>query len=298
VPTTLFPRSEGAAGFATLAGAAHPPFYRVSGGEGADLFLLGTIHFGPRDGWRFTPVILEAAARAEALVLEIDLATTDPASIERDVWEHGLQPPGETLAAQVHPETEALLEARKATLDRLGFDAETRSRMRPWLLALGLLQSGLAQSGFSTEAAADHAIAAAMADRPVIALESAREQILLLAELSPVLQDLALRDALLRLDDHAELVHALARAWWAGDEPRLAALTREGVDGLPQLAAFYEQLLDERNERWLAPLVGLLQDPERRDGEIVVAVGTAHLIGSRSLPALLREADFRVERIE
>ena len=59
---------------------ATPPFYRIAGGAGATLLLLGTIHVGPPEGWRFSPDVLEAVRRADRFILEIDLrAATEEA---------------------------------------------------------------------------------------------------------------------------------------------------------------------------------------------------------------------------
>ena len=59
-------------------GLARPPFVRVDTDDGPTLFLLGTLHLGPAEGWRFSPEIVQVLASADTLVMELDLSRLDP----------------------------------------------------------------------------------------------------------------------------------------------------------------------------------------------------------------------------
>ena len=77
MPVALAPPSGGPG---DVAGEAHPPLYRASGGAGADLLLLGTIHLGPAEGWRYSTAIEAALRSADSAVLEI---VPDESDVER-----------------------------------------------------------------------------------------------------------------------------------------------------------------------------------------------------------------------
>lgn len=282
----------------TDATAAAPPFYRVEGVRGADLLLLGTLHFGPPEGWTLSHAVQRGLAQADGFVLEVDLRREDSARLGDLVAALAVLPPGRRLRDLVEPETAALLDAQDARLAALGFPRGARDGRAPWYLATALVELPVAANGWSLAASVDLQVLGSVGGRPVLGLETAEEQLRMLAGLPPAIQDLMLRDTLARLDDAPASLRALARAWQAGDETTLEAHAREGVDALPGLTAFYETLLDERNRRWVPKLRALLDDPAQAGETHLVAVGALHLPGRQGLVALLREAGYRTMRIE
>jgi uncharacterized protein YbaP (TraB family) len=69
----------------------------------------------------------------------------------------------------------------------------------------------------------------------------------------------------------------------------------EGVEAMlrePDPTGFDEALLTRRNEAWMT-VIG----PELRDGNVVVAVGAAHMLGEHGLLSLLQQDGFTVERL-
>ncbi|MEZ4333848.1 MAG: TraB/GumN family protein [Myxococcota bacterium] len=283
---------------APAARRAEPPFYCIAGEGGADLLLLGTIHFGPPQGWTLSRPVRAGLQRADGFVLEVDLRREDPERIGDLLAELAVLGPGERLPDLVAPETAALLDARDATLTALGFPRGARDGRAPWYLATALVELPIEANGWSLAASLDVQVLGAAGTRPVLGLETAEEQLRMLAGLPLPVQDLMLRDTLARLDEATASLRALARAWQVGDEATLESLAREGVDALPGLDRLYEVLLDERNRRWLARLRPLLADPARAGQTLVVAVGALHLPGPEGLVALLRDAGYRASRID
>lgn len=277
---------------------ARPPFFRVEGEAGATLFLFGTVHTGPPEGWILSASAHLALAAADTIVMEIDPREANEEHVSNLVANMALLEPGIRLADRIEPETRALLEVRSAELAGIGFPSPFRSLMKPWFLAVGIGESLAQQAGLVPASAMDEQVFGALGERELIALETVRQQLDLFDQLSPSLQDLILRDALLHYDESTRSLEALVRAWQVGDEQQLACLAREGVDALPELEAFYEILIDDRNRAWQAKLERLLASPARRGDRIFVAVGAMHLVGKPGLPELLREAGYRVERID
>jgi len=273
---------------------ARPPYFEVDGGEGASLLIMGTIHLGPRAGWRLSDEILAGLARADAFRLEVDPRAIDEDQVASILARRVVLPVGTTLEDVIEPETVILLQEYDARLTEFGLPEQARRRLKPWYLAMGLIQGASARSGYHTAQASDLTVLDSAGDRPLEGLETFDEALLLLDSLSPQLQDLMLRDTVSRLEEAVAEVDSLIRAWRRGDRDALAALARQGVEDLPELTQFYDVLLNQRNRRWLSLLRALLDDPAQANATVFVGVGALHVVGPDSIPALLEDAGYRV----
>lgn len=254
-----------------------PALWEVVSPGGERGWLFGTIHALPDDvPWR-TPVLELALARSGVLVVEI-AAVGDAAkaidAFERYSGGSNLPP----LSRRVAPEDGADL---AAFLDRAGLEADDFAATDTWAAAMVLANAARSQeSGQSV----DRALIDAGGE--VVELESHAAQY-------------ALFDAL-PAGEQADLLMTLARdtgdestrteAWLTGD---LAALERLSA-GLLRDPELREALQAGRNRQW-APRIAALVESGRRP---FVAVGTAHLFGEDSLPALLEAEGYKVRRIQ
>lgn len=277
---------------------AMPPFHRVTGGDGAELLVMGTIHLGPAGGWRFAPAIDDGLARASRIVLELDLRRATEEAIGGLLMQLVILPPPDTLPDVVSPETRKLLVEMDAQLAMAGLPGLARRQLKPWFVAMGLIESTVQRSGYSNLQSAELAILERLGDRPLDGLETAEEQLRMLDAMPLEAQDALLRDALLRFDEATEDLHALVEAWRGGDEAALAELVRLGVDEVPELEQVYDVVNRDRNARWVAPLRAYLDDPELAGETVFVGVGALHVVGDEGVVALLREAGYRVESID
>lgn len=277
---------------------AAPPYYLVEGRNGVRLLVMGTMHLGPSTGWEFSPAVRSGLEAADRFVLEVDLREATEDAVSTIVAERVILQPPDTLLTVVAPETARLLEERDAELTAYGMPANARLRLEPWFIATGLIELMAQQSGYSNVASAEQHIMNVLGDRPVRGLETFEEQIALLDDLPLPLQDLMLRDTLLRLDEGIEELQLLVEAWRLGDEAKLRELAYAGVDELPELAEFYEVLLDDRNARWVKALQPVLDDPERPAETVFVGVGALHLVGPMGLIDLFEQAGYSVHRLD
>ena len=90
----------------------------------------------------------------------------------------------------------------------------------------------------------------------------------------------------------------LVEAWRTGDLELLFHIAYEGVEETPDLQAFYDVLIDGRNQNWVPRLIDLLEDPKRADTTVLMAVGALHLVGPHGVPHLLEEAGYRVDLVK
>lgn len=277
---------------------ATPPFYRIEGHGGATLLLMGTIHLGPPEGWEFSPELKKSLERADRFILEIDPRELTEAAISRFLENTVIIRPPHTLIDLVSPETAKLLEENDARLAKMGMPRNARRWKKPWYVALWLVESTSTLSGFDTSASAEDVILKASGTRPLHGLETLEEQLGLFDQLSPQLQDVMLRDTLLRLETAVEDTRALVDAWRRGDEKRLAELARDGTDELPGRDAFYDVILSDRNRRWISVFESFLDDPEYAGETIFAGVGALHLVGDEGLVRLFRKSGHAVHPID
>jgi hypothetical protein len=276
---------------------ARPPFYAVEGGPGATLLVLGTIHVGPPGGWIFSPAVEAAIGEADEIALEVDLRLVSQDEITRSLAEFAVLRDGTTLPELLAPETQQLLSASDAEVTRLGLSRELRAGMKPWFLGLAIGMAIIRETGFSGELGVEQQLMKSIGARKVVELERFDEQMQILDGLSPLHEDLVLRDALSRLDDARAELLALVEAWRTGDEAALAGFARQGVDEFPELDGAYDILLGERNRRWIRKLKPILDARERSGERVLVAVGALHLVGREGLVELLRGAGYRATAI-
>jgi len=83
-------------------------------------------------------------------------------------------------------------------------------------------------------------------------------------------------------------------------EQMVAAYQKEDLNALyqlskenPQYAEFEDALINDRNENWIAPMEGFMQDKST-----FFAVGALHLAGEQGVIKLLRNAGYTVEPVE
>jgi len=276
---------------------AAPPYYRVSGRGGATLYLLGTVHLGPPDGWDFAPRIDQDLAEADAFIMELDLRSLDNEAVGNAMAARVILPAGTELGDVTSPETQKLIEENDALITSLGMPPLARKFRKPWYLAISLLQVAIARTPYELEASAENQIVALIGDRPLSGLETFDAQLGLFDSLSMPLQDLLLRDSLGRLDETAAEMERLVNAWKASDRASLHEISRQGIDEYPDLEAFYDVLLRDRNRSWVVPLRERLDHAGLANTRIFVAVGALHLVGNDGVPALLEAAGYDVERL-
>lgn len=271
-----------------------PAFWRVDGPSGTTLYLLGSVHVGPAEGWRYPPSIVAAFEKSSRLIVEIDSRTLDAALQQELIIENALLPPGQTLQDKLSEQTWTLLVAE---LEESRLDVAAVERMRPWMVSNLLVLDAADRSGLTPARGVDQDFIRRAGPREVVALETARFQMSLLAGLSDELQEIALLDILGHDDDVQAYLHEMVEAWRLGDEAALTALVFEELEGSPEFAPFYDALIFQRNRSMAAAMAALLERPDHAGETSFAVVGAAHLVGDRGIGAALAGRGYRVERV-
>jgi uncharacterized protein YbaP (TraB family) len=257
-------------------------------GKSNTVYLLGSIHMlQPSEQ---LPAALDAAyADAESLLMEIDMDDLDPGQMQRDVMELATQPEGQSLQQQLGPQAyqQFLTQVRPLGVDTALFD-----RFKPWFAAITLVQVQMMKLGFDAASGVEQRLTQrASADhKPIRGLETAREQLEIMARLPDKQQREFLLYSVEDVQRMSSELEQLLQAWRRGDAKGMAKLLQEGFDEYPDL---YRPLTVERNRKWVPQIEDLLDEKD----DYLVVVGALHLVGTDSVIDLLERKGYKVKQL-
>ena len=261
---------------------------------GHTLYLFGTIHVGAPDFYPLELTLTQALEGAGALALEIDPGA-DPRAALRAVLKYGMEAPG----SQVPADCRQTLAPRLAPLlQKYGIAPEAVAPMKPWMLASMLAIGEFSMLGYRSDLAVDNYLSQQARARkiPVLELESIEGQLALFGAMTPVDQCRFLEDGVASIEDQEQSQEAreIANAWRTADAAAFDKLAAKAATD-PSFAAQFVQkvLLDGRNPALADGIAKLLA----REKSSLAAIGVLHLVGTKSVPDLLRQKGLKVERV-
>lgn len=279
-PATATATAAASSRAADAPNALRRPLFWAAEKAGTTTYFLGTMHIGVDAAAQLPPIVWAKLDAARVFAMEADL--DDP-----------------RLAAMLAPTTRSLRrELGDVYWRRLeGALGPAMAAAVDHLPAM-VPASALSMRGLPPTTAMDKVLAgrATGGHKRLIYLEPATRQLAILARWLDVK---ALKMMLDELPEGEQRAQAMLAAYVAGDEQQIIAIS----DGEKQEAlhhgyttAEYEQemteLLYDRNASWIDAIERL-----HADGGGFVAVGALHLIGDRSVLALLTARGYRVTRV-
>jgi uncharacterized protein YbaP (TraB family) len=274
----------------SLVAAADPAAWRIAGRDGGEVALLGSIHV-LRDADYPLPASIDALyARADDLVMELDLDDLDATALQSGLVMAAMLPPGKTLRDVLDPEIYRLTQ-EQVTAAGLPFAA--LERVEPWFLSVALLDEGLRRQGFRADLGLEqYVLGKARKDKkPIAGLETLETQIGIFDRLPAQSQQALLEQTLRELDSADQTLNELAVAWRAG---RLEELTDQLIGEFDDFPGLYDSLIENRNRAWVPELERLLADGKRH----LVIVGAVHLVGRDGVVDMLRARGHKPERVQ
>jgi uncharacterized protein len=267
------------------AGDEHHTIWAVKG-QTNTVYLFGSVHALKSADRELPAESQRAYAAAKSLVMELDLSDMSQQAGLAGELDNETLPEGQTLAGVLGPQGWATLLAH---LQTLGMDPALFTQMQPWLVALTLEQLELAHLGFDPDSGVEAQFTRrAQADhKPIIALETMEEQLGIFSHMSLDQQARFLMYTLEDVDDSAQQMDEVIRAWQHGDTAVLERLLGEESGKFPDL---YRLLTTERNRRWLPRLEEILHGKQ----DCLVIVGALHLVGKDGVVALLERDGYKV----
>ncbi|MEJ2700159.1 MAG: TraB/GumN family protein [Desulfuromonadales bacterium] len=255
---------------------------------GATAYLLGSVHVLNSTAYRSDTDFENAFQQAQIVVFETDLGQLDSEGVQQMLLSRGSYPKGESLRKSI-PE-KVYFRVEKAA-GALGLPPGALNRFRPWFCAMTLANLKLAALGFNPEKGVDRYFyqKARSSGKKILGLETPSDQIDIFADMPPETQEKFLEQSLDDLESARSQVEKILAAWKTGDTGKIKSILLKGLREDPGL---YQQLVVQRNLRWMKTLEHLLGGHQN----FLVVVGAAHLVGSDGLVALLRTRGFKVEQ--
>lgn len=286
---------------------ATPLLYHVTGADGQEMWLFGTIHVGDSRTGNLPQELYDAFAAADALAIECNTKAFDE-QVEED----------EALSSQVsdcyfysdgslakdHIADEELYEDAILMAKASGSHHANVPYLKPYMIGSGL-DSFYLRLGYqltSDKGAESRLMLLAEAQgKPIWEVESSLFQIKMLTGYSDALQEeLLAENVYTDAQEYWESVAELYALWCAGDE---AALIEELSDDTSEMTEEEKVLYDEYNKAMMTDRnAGMLEVAKRylESGDVVFyAVGLAHLLDQNNgLVFTLRDAGYTVTLVE
>lgn len=252
------------------------------------IFVLGSIHYLKQENYPLKKSIQDAFDECQKLVLEIDPYDATPQRAQQIALETARYRDGTELQQHISSETYKLTQRR---VRELGLEMLQMAPFKPWFVAISLLSLKLQKMGFDPNYGLDRFLAdqARGGGKTIRGLESLESQFGLFDELSSSEQDSMLRETVSELDVLNKSVDPLVQAWLSGDARAVENLL---LTSMKEYSAVYQKVVIDRNRRWLADLIKMLEQGEKA----MVVVGAAHLVGKDGLIELLKQRGYTVEQ--
>lgn len=280
-----------------------PLLYRVTGKDGQQMYLMGTIHAGDNKTAYMPDEVYAAFEESDALAVEADVIAfeeameKDPALMEQ-VTALYMHPEGKSLDQLMEEqEYQQALKLIKAS----GNYVTGVEYMTPYTWSSMIDSFFVSLSKLRSEKGVDMRLLklAKEQDKKILEVESGLEQIEMFASFSEELQLMALEDSIAyTVAEYGAEVQELYDLWCAGDETALREKLAEEDEGMTdEERALYQQYMDamiiRRNEGMLDVAIEYLESGET----VFYAVGMAHLLQENGLVDTLQAAGYTVEPV-
>lgn len=263
---------------------AAPAMWKVSDAD-SSIYLFGSIHVFTREiDWR-TPEFDRELKAADVVYFEMVFDEAAYATIGRMMLVDARMSGGKTLWDLLTAEQ---ADTVRHAIAMSGLDPAPFDYMRPWMAEL-MLSGGMVQGA---KVGVELQVDAELPPEKKRGLETAEEQMGFFAALSEADQItnlVATAEQMSVLDSRA-VIEQLTDAWARGEVDALDLLNRQDLGGGETR---FDQLITQRNQRWIAQLEALLAD----NRNAMVIVGAGHLVGDSGVPELLEQAGYAVERV-
>lgn len=283
-------------------GEVHPMLFHVTGPEGQEGYLFGTIHVGDARIDTVLELLKPYLDRCDALAVEFDLL-----AYEKD------------LGAQMKSMTQFVLTDGSKASDHMPEELFQRASallseaglmpnlMQSYNLAMWsqLVEQAavMTRSSYNSETGMDRSLIQYCYEKqiPVRDVESAEFQYSLLAGFSDELNLLLIESVLDNLDTYGESIDELYNAWLSGDYARIVEVLNEETEEDEELTEEQIALLEDYNDKLLTQRNLGMRDKAlewlKAGDKVFFAVGAAHLVDEGGLVELLRAEGCTVEQI-
>ena len=283
-------------------GGVHPMLFSVTGKNGQEMYLFGTIHVGDERTGEVLEKLSAFLDECDALAVEFDIVAyeQDAAGQIQAVMQFVLTD-GTTvdqhMPAELYEQASALLKKAKLSPSMM-----KRYNLSMWsqLVEQAAL---LTESSLDTNAGMDRQLIQLCYEKqiPVRDVESPELQYGLLASFSDELNLLMIEHTLKNLDDYGAQVDELYSAWLEGNCDHILAVLNSESEDEAEMTEAQQALVADYNDKMLTQRNLGMRDRAvewlTAGDKVFFAVGAAHLLDDDGLVELLRAAGYTVEQI-
>ena len=254
-------------------------------------YLFGSMHYGADSFYPLPDSVMVAFKQSDTLMVELNIDVIDASHIQAEITRQGFYSDASTLSKHIGDD---LWHRLSELCETLAFDPQAFSSMRPWLVAVQLLNRQLADSEFEQDLGLDNYFLKLAAKRKrIVELEQLSDQLQLFARLSEKDQIQFLQTTIDEYSQAQRNLRDLAEAWYRGDEAVLSALVFKGFHESDLGKKLYQPLFAERNQKMFATVTSSMKRSQR----IFLVVGIGHMLGEDGLVRLFETAGYSVTRI-
>jgi uncharacterized protein YbaP (TraB family) len=258
--------------------------WKVTGGP-AVCYILGSIHVLKPEMYPLNKVIEDAFDSSSSLVLEID--NTRPENIQKltSMIKNDAYKVNESLKQEITPH---LYDTLISWLSKKGYPVNNLSKLKPWLVAFVLQELQLRDLGLSSEFGMEKYFLSRRNTKEICELETVDEQ---LAVFKALRGQKYLEYTFFDINKTSAKMELILNAWKCGNTDVINKLTLENNPvGSEELL---DKLIYSRNETMATSINNLIRNNKR----YFIVIGSAHLVGERSVIKLLEKSGFKVEQM-
>ncbi len=269
---------------------AEAPVWRIEKG-GQHIYLGGTVHILKMKDYPLPSAFQQAYDKSDILVLEADIRETKTQEF-KELQETEFQyPEGTNLKKVLKPETLKAIEKHLAKYQvRV---TEDFYQYKPAMVAMALSSLGMYRQQ-SLDVGGVDAFFEKRAHRdkkPVVPLETAISQLMLIANDGEGREDEMIMETLEEMNARMYDMFPVKRAWRKGD---LSVLDKLMVTPMRvENPETYDSLLVVRNNAWMPKIYAMFHTPQVE----LVLVGAAHLVGPDGLLEILAKRGYRIQQL-
>jgi len=259
--------------------------WRIDGARNS-IYLLGSIHMLREKDYPIPSAIYKAYEEAETLIMEIDMDDIDPVAEQAIATELGLIQDGRALRDLMGPEQYA--EAESLAED-LQIPLQLLEKSEPWYAAINVEMMMLMRIGFNPMHGVEFHLSefAQRDNKEILGLETTRQQLEFLDNLSPEVQRDMLIQTMSNSMELTEIMDEMINAWYYGDVEYLEKTLLADMQDLEEL---HETIVVNRNRNWVEKIQKLLNEKD----DYLIIVGALHLVGEEGVPHLLSQRGHNV----
>ena len=253
-------------------------------------YLMGSIHLLRQDVYPLAPVIEEAFAASDVLVLEADPFAEPQEALQQTVMAYATYPEGQTLKSQLSEQD--YLELLSVLLET-GIPSESVQQYQPWYVASMVDQVLSSRLGIRPEYGIDYYFRSKAEQKDIKELESMEAQLQLLAGFSDHEQVLMMCWAVEDLEHAAEDFDELLQVWQHGNLQAMEQQLQKEFQEEPRFQPIWNMMIERRNLAMADRIVTFMRTNKRH----FVIVGAGHLVGPQGLVSLLRQRGYTVQQL-